>query len=175
MNSTLFMYTRIPLGDGVKMDPSTWYGVVKGGKGKNEVSKQRRGWAWGDVACTHAKLPSTPQYSSHSSPSTSHPPLFLALATRSASQRLLCINKYCSYPLPHAPPAHSTISWTTLLHLHLHVHLHLIIPTPHTCAVTAAPIKGSLVRSVYSTVLFTVHICAPCSHMMGPASGPFCP
>lgn len=103
MNSTLFMYTRIPLGDGVKMDPSTWYGVVKGGKGKNEVSKQRRGWAWGDVACTHAKLPSTPQYSSHSSPSTSHPPLFLALATRSASQRLLCINKYCSYPLPHAP------------------------------------------------------------------------
>lgn len=36
------MYTRIPLGDGVKMDPSTWYGVVKGGKGKNEVSKQRR-------------------------------------------------------------------------------------------------------------------------------------
>jgi len=57
------MYTRIPLGDGVKMDPSTWYGVVKGGKGKNEVSKQRRGWAWGEAACTHAKLPLTPQYS----------------------------------------------------------------------------------------------------------------
>ena len=102
----------------------------------------------------------------HASLSTSHPPLFLALATRSASQRLLCINKYCSYL-----PSHSTISWTTLLHL----HLHLIIPTPHTCAVTAAPIKGSLVQSVYSTVLFAIHICAPCSHMMGPASGPFCP
>jgi len=160
------MYTHIPLGDGVKMDPSTWYGVVKGGKGKNEVSKQRRGWAWGEAACTHAKLPLTPQYSSTFLPLNFSSPLFLALATRSASQRLLCINKYCSYL-----PSHSTISWTTLLHL----HLHLIIPTPHTCAVTAAPIKGSLVRSVYSTVLFAIHICAPCSHMMGPASGPFCP
>ena len=162
------MYTRIPLGDGVKMDPSTWYGVVKGGKGKNEVSKQRRGWAWG-WDCLHTRKASPWPLSTppHSAPSTSHPPpLFLALATRSASQRLLCINKYCSYP---PSPSHSTISWTTLL------HLHLIIPTPHTCAVTAAPIKGSLVRSVYSTVLFTIHICAPCSHMMGPASGPFCP
>ena len=95
------MYTRIPLGVGVKMDPSTWYGVVKGGKGKNEVSKQRRVWAWGEAACTHAKLPLTPQYSSTFLPLNFSSPLFLALATRSASQRLLCINKYCSYsPYP---------------------------------------------------------------------------
>ena len=122
----------------------------------------------GETACTHAKLPLDPSVLLHIPlpQLLPPPPLFLALATRSASQRLLCINKYCSYP---PSPSHSTISWTTLL------HLHLIIPTPHTCAVTAAPIKGSLVRSVYSTVLFTIHICAPCSHMMGPASGPFCP
>jgi len=157
------MYTRIPLGDGVKMDPSTWYGVVKRGKGKNEVSKQRRGWAWGEAACTHAKLPLTPQYTSTFVPLNVSSPLLLALATpRSASQRLLALTNTV------ATPSYSTISWTTLL------HLHLIIPTPHTCAVTAAPIKGSLVRSVYSTVLFAIHICAPCSHMMGPASGTFC-
>jgi len=59
------MYTRIPLGDGVKMDPSTWYGVVKGGKGKNEVSKQRRGWAWGEAACTHAKASLDPSVLLH--------------------------------------------------------------------------------------------------------------
>lgn len=151
------MCTCIPSGVGVKMDPSTWYGVVKGGEGKNEVPKQRRGWTWGEAACTHTQsfpwpLSTPPQ----SSPSTSHSPLFLALATRSASSAYFALTNTVA-----TPPTHSTISWTTLL------HLHLIILTPHTCAATAAAIKGSLVRSVYSTVLFAIHICAPSSYMYG--------
>ena len=100
----------------------------------------------------------------HSSPSTSHPPFSLPWPQGPHPSAYFALTNTVA-----TPPTHSTISWTTLL------HLHLVIPTPHTCAVTAAAIKGSLVRSVYSTVLFAIHICAPSSHMMGPASGPFCP
>jgi hypothetical protein len=119
MNSPLFLYTYFPSGVGVKirMDPSTWYGVGKGGW--KEQRGRTRFLSKGEFGCGGRLLahtqsfpyaPLTPQYSStttSSSPSTSEHPLnprFLALATRSASQRLLCINKYCSYS-PY-PPNH---------------------------------------------------------------------
>lgn len=98
------MYTRIPLGDGVKMDPSTWYGVVKGGKGKNEVSKQRRGWAWSEAACTHAKLPLTPLYSStFLPPPTSHPLYSLPWPQGPHPSAYFALTNTVATPLPTAP------------------------------------------------------------------------
>lgn len=84
--------------------------VVRGRTVFLSKRERERVSVWREATCTQRKAPLDP---STSSPSISHPPFLLALATRSASQRLLCINKYCSYSpyrrnrlLDNSPPPH---------------------------------------------------------------------